>query len=283
MTRLDVATGRGTTRARRWLTRALFVVGGAMAGTAAAWAISTANAAADPALDSSCLPHLTGAASDVVHPASKHRDHEGGCDREVVPEVRGAVGTVADDELAHPARNVADSLDLITGPPPQAPRVVGDTLRPAPGLLDILRPESGDLLQVPALPLAEPKAETGAMPISAHAPLAAPDGQIPVESAQAAADPRGNDGEHTAARAGRHTLGHPLPGSVPLSPSPTPLTPPALPLPGGSATNGHVDGPVYGIPAPAPGLTAADGARCLRFGIRHLPVESGTQPGVTPD
>lgn len=286
MTRLDVATGRDTARARRWLMRALFVVGGAMAGTAAAWAIGTAGASADPAVrDASCLPHLTGAASGLVQAVSKDHHPEGGCDRRMVTdEVRDAAGTVADGELARPARNVAGSLDLVADPPRQAPRVIGETLRPTPGLLGFLQPASGDLLRIPALPLVEPQAGTGAVPMSAQIPLAVPDGQAdPAKGAPAVADSRANVGDHSVARANGHTLEHPLPGSFPLSPSPVAPSPPALPLPGGSAATAHADGPVFGVPAPASALTAADGSRCLRFGTRHLPVEPGTQPGVTPD
>lgn len=278
---LDVATGRDTARARRWLTRALFVVGGAMAGTAAAWAIGTASASAGPALQDPSLPHLTGAASDVVQPGSKDRTDDSGRDRHAVGDtVRATVGTVADGELAH-----AGSLKLVTDPPRQAPRLIGNALHPAPGLLDVLRPASGELLGVPALPLLEPPTANGpeAAPSGADTPLIVPEGQAgPVMSAPTAVDPHENEAGHTAARAGHHTVRHPLPGSVPSAPSHVPA-PPAFPLPGGSAANAHVDAPSFGVPAPASAFTAADSLRCVRFGVRPLPVEPGTQPGVTPD
>lgn len=281
MTRLDVATGRGTARARRWLTRALFVMGGAMAGTAAAWAISTASASAAP--DPSCSPHLAAAASDVVQPGSIDRH---GCEsRAVTDDVREMVGAVADGEMAHPAPNAASPLDLLTDPPQQAPRVIGGTLHPAPALVELLRPESGPLFQVPALPSLEPQAGTDAGPVpAARTPLAAPDGQAgSLISSPTAAGPQEAKSDRIAARSGHHTAGRPLWAPVPLTPSHTPLTPPALPLPGGSATNAHADGPVFGVPAPASVFLAADSPQGVRFGTRRTPVEPGTQPGVTPD
>ncbi|MFD2417978.1 hypothetical protein [Amycolatopsis pigmentata] len=281
MTRLDVATGRGTARTRRWLTRALFVAGGAIAGTAAAWAISTASASATTELSCS---HLTGAASDVVRPGSD--DRGGGERRAVADDVRDTVGAVADRELAHPAPNAASPLDLLTDPPRQTPRVIDNALRPAPALVELLRPASGPLLQVPALPSLEPRpgTDTGVTPSGARTPLAAPEGQVgSVRSAPTAVEPQENQGDRIIARTGHHTAGHSLRGPAPLTPPHAPPAPPALPLPGGSATNAHVDGPVFGVPAPASVFPAADGPQGVRFGLRRMPVEPGTQPGVTPD
>lgn len=89
-------------RARRLVTRTLLVLGGALAATAAAWAVSTATASADALPPSQPLP-ITGLANASTGPADQVTNTLGGS----VTGALGAVRTAAPADGALPAAAAA--------------------------------------------------------------------------------------------------------------------------------------------------------------------------------
>jgi hypothetical protein len=308
---------RGTVRAGRWFVRALLVVGGAVAGTAAAWAIGTASASAEtanpalppesttqqdvagaeitPVTDAAMsatddvllgASNLTGDAAAAAVRVGTHPAPDTNRDQQVAGDVRDAVHHFTQDAVLHPAQRVLGSAEQISRKPQNAPKVIGNALTPPQGFLDFLHPTSGTgLIKLPAL--------AGSHESGQHAPIAAPVSENAAAPAPAApTDPfatvlPGKHAEafHADSRGDRDSHHHGVrSGQFPFSPTRGPLAPSGFPVaPGGSAAGGHVDGPLLGVPANALTVVDADGLRAVRFDIRHTPVEPGTQPGVAPD
>lgn len=85
---------------------------------------------------------------------------------------------------------------------------------------------------------------------------------------------------HTPARVHGGVLPQPVPSS-PLRELPVPAEFPFVPT--GSASGGHVEGPVFGLPTSTLIEAPAKRSRAVAFGACHLPAPPGAQPGVTPD
>ena len=314
MKHYSAAEQRGI-RALRWLVRALFVIGSAIAGTAVAWAISTATASAEtahPALSQEDTQTATagdeltpvtdaamGASDDVVAGASNLIGDtsaaavrlgtgdwapDANSDRQVAGDVSHAVHEFTGTAVLRPAHRLLGSAEHISRKPQDAPRVLGEALTPPQDFLNFLHPASGTgLVKLPQPPVSHGDSDQR-VPVAAssaeHASAAGPMGPFAhVLHAQRAdfsdVDRHGERDRHS--RGGQS-------GQFPYSPVRGPLAPVGLPLvPGGSAAGGHVDSPLFGIPAAALTLVDTHGERAVRFGIRHTPVQPGEQPGVTPD
>ena len=113
MSRVDQRVGTGASRVRRLLTRALLVVGGTVAGTAAAWALSTSPATAEIAVDQ--VAEVAQPAQRVVEAASAPvRASQVG---EAVQELDAALRTPRVPEPSPPRlRQVAEDIrGTVTG------------------------------------------------------------------------------------------------------------------------------------------------------------------------
>ena len=320
MIQYNAAEQRGS-HALRWLVRALFVIAGAIAGTAAAWAISTASASADtahpaqPEQDQSstagdeltpATDAIMAASDDVVLGASNlvgdtsaaavrvatfSADPADARHQQVAGDVSDAVHEFAHTAVLTPAHRVLGTAEHISRKPQDAPRVIGDALTPPQDFLKFLHPASGDnLIKLPALPGTHGGGE-------AHAPAdsAAHEDTPVIAPVQVPAGPMGPFADLTRAQHAdvqyldwqQDRDKHQRDGEsrqFPYAPNRGPVAPAGLPLvPGGAASGGHVDGPLLGVPAGGLTLVDSHGERAVRFGIRHTPVQPGEQPGVTPD
>lgn len=343
---------RGTVRAGRWLSRALLVLGGALAGTAAAWALSTTIAGAAPATaaspssahvsgsdrdDSDLTPvtnaavhgvnQVTGGVSEFVGDATgaavrgwqevtgaapaprpmdpgfdrthvKHRQHRvlGSIDETAADQVTGAVQDLANNAVVRPVDTTLGAVEHILWKPQDAPQVIGRTLSPPPGSFDLgdeigkfFDPNKKGLL--PELPSLLPGKEN---PVGVVPPAPAP--APPPVAPGAVLDPAALAGPFLTSPA---TNSNALPDTAhdaksdrehrdespsPFSPGQSPLVPLSFPAtPGGSTVGGHFDGPLLGIPAAAATVYDYIEPSTLLAGVRHLPFEPGSQPGVTPD
>jgi len=266
VTQANAATRRGTASASRWFARALLVVGGAIAGTAAAWAISTASASADPV--SGATGNLPGGASNLVGDTMDTADATHSFTRDAALHPVGRVLGVVEQVARHSADN--------------APRVISSVLTPSPSLWNFLRP-GGQLIKLPTLPGGKESGgqyETVGQPGigGVAAAVKSPVGPVltPPPAGQHAMHPgSGHDGD------GRHGA-HDEP--FPFSPARGPLGPAGLPLiPGGPAAGDHLDGQFFSVASYALTFVDSHGPCAVRFGVRHVPVQPGSQPGVTPD
>ncbi|HET6499256.1 MAG TPA: hypothetical protein VFG87_00710 [Amycolatopsis sp.] len=299
---MNVATRRGTIGAGRWLARALLVCGGAVAGTAIAWAIGTTSASATPLdsmngaiADSAAdrdVPELAGGrVSEVVHlPAHRRTGDQAGQDvlqRRIVGEVRDTMHEFTRDAVLDPAKRLLGSVERIVGQRPDLPGVLGMALTPPRDLLGALGAgTTRSLVKLPALPILRPgdSGESGATgahgPVTTALPATPP---VPVAGDLRVADrPAGTahlgSGPRQDSRLGAAHTPHPF--SAPRDP----LSPAGLPVgPSGSVAGGHADGPLFAVPVSALLTGASAGSHAVRFGIRNVPVQPGTQPGVTPD
>ncbi|PSL55296.1 hypothetical protein B0I31_105255 [Saccharothrix carnea] len=89
MSRVDQRVGTGASRVRRLLSRALLVVGGTLAGTAAAWALSASPAAAETT--------LVDPVAEVVPGSLSPRAAEGAVEAALAPVGATAVGQAVQD------------------------------------------------------------------------------------------------------------------------------------------------------------------------------------------
>jgi hypothetical protein len=310
VTQRNAATQRGTSCAARWFARTLLVVGGAVASTAAAWAVSTACASADIVQSADPVPEsaaqhntadreitpvtdATIGATDILGDASKLLGHTARAARRLRPgadsedaarDGRAALHGFTRYAVLRPAGRVLAAVKQITREPAEAPRMIAGALTPSPGLLDLLgttgnalitsalRPVHGD---EPHLPAAKVTGPLGT------APQPVPPG--PAVNAPAAGASHEESVDPASLDHGRQHHGD-LPGQEPFAPRRAPLAPSGLPFaPAGAANGGHLDGPLLGLPAAALNVVSTSGPRAMRFPIRHTPVEPGSQPGVTPD
>ncbi|OLR91026.1 hypothetical protein [Actinokineospora bangkokensis] len=257
---------RGTTaRLRRVLSRALLVVGGTAACTAAAWALSTGSASADSAASAASAASADAAGpAEPGAPALRLPDGaalvEGlrdGLSRLLDPAQAQAAladfGHAVDDAAAHltPPAVLRPALPPVPLPVP-APLPTPAPVEPAP---TAPRPAA---LTTPAPLTALAAVPTPAAERTAPAPLAAPVVERP-EPAPAAP-----------------------PRPEPRTPQPSPLTAPAPVNPGHTSGSG-ADAPSLGLLAEIPADTALVPARAPRTDSDLLPATAAAQPGVTPD
>ncbi|WP_236790365.1 hypothetical protein [Amycolatopsis sp. GM8] len=316
MKQQNTSAQRGPAHAGRWLARVLLVVGGAVAGTAAAWAISTASASADtvPATgqdaivqqDDQATPAtdaVLGASDDVLLGTAQLAGDTAGAavrlggdapsadsvarSQQAANDVTGAVREFTGNAVLQPAHRILGSAEQITRKPQDAPRVIGQALTPPADFWNFLRPSGQTLIQLPTLSGLS-STHAGGQHTSVAPPVVTPQADPlpagPVGPATVAM-PQGHPAAHFDVRdeAGQRQHGD-QPDRFPFAPVRSPLAPSGVPFtPGGSATGGHIDGPLLGVPANALTVADAHGLRAVRFGIRHTPVQPGSQPGVTPD
>ncbi|WIV59627.1 hypothetical protein [Amycolatopsis nalaikhensis] len=184
--------GQGAKRSRRLVSRALLVLGGAVAGTAAAWLVSGATASADTVeVGTSSVTPVTdataGSLGDVNHgTANLAGDVAGGLaeaanchqdattwsepqrpchadartlEHEVSDRVSDSVSDLADDAVLSPAERTLGAVEHVVRKPADTRQVLEETVTPAPAqdfgrqVWQLLDPAGhGDLVPLPELP-----------------------------------------------------------------------------------------------------------------------------------
>jgi hypothetical protein len=264
---VDKARTERAARLRRVLSRAAVVLGGAVAGTAAAWVLSMSAASADT------LPQAP------IQP--------------VVPVVGTltAPGQLPAAEIGQSIGHVAAAADAVLPEPPAPPKELGEVGKHVQGAV-----------QQVTTTLARPvHAEHSDVTTSAGLRMLTPgDVQAPaaVLPAEAAAQPAPADVENQISVTARKTGRHAATGSsryapprdqephLPaLPPLPAPLAPPAAPAASCvSCGNGPNDD--LGVLVAYTGLSSRSGLATeggLRMVTQHVATAVGEQPGVTPD
>jgi hypothetical protein len=281
-----ISTARDTAAlARRVVLRTLTVVGGAAAGTALAWCLSTANASADTT-DAGQVPEIP-VVHQLVSPVTEtvHAVHHG---------VEGAVHSTVEGTVEKVAATIKDAP-----PPPKSLEELGERIQDAAAEFGERAREqlpecTGPLCGIDDIGRSDsptgPSGHAGNSDAPPSAP-AAPAPAAPGKVADSGVDPDAT-AEHTATgRAysdGMPRRGSPAPGvpSFPDFPAwPAPIAP-AVPAP----VSGHSG--AMGTSADASMFVAypwQDRTPALVRGLRVLAGEvatsgrPGDQPGVTPD
>lgn len=285
MTDVTSASGERAGRARRWCTRVLVTAGGALATTAAAWAIGTATA--DAAQDDGSWLGGAGVA-DLVRSAGSQ-----------AAGVQDAVRAVQDDDAGRTARagdpaeraeaaeeRVETYLEDLFGPGYEPP-AAGDS--PA---WDAWRDrveewvEAGSAGDVPEFPIDDlpeldlpDESETPTDPFGADAPIATVVNIVGYPSdastdvTQRGTSPRGTPGDVDDSDFPSTGLPVQLPAGAPVAP---------VPAPGGAAGAGADTAPAA-VASPALDASAASAALEAISGALGAPMQLGRQPGVTPD
>lgn len=292
--------GQGATRSRRLVTRALFVLGGALAGTAAAWLVSGATASADTVeVGSSSVAPVTDATAgdlgDVNHGVSGFSGQAATAwsepadsrvlEHEVSERVSDSVSDLADDAVVSPAHRTLGAVEHIVRKPQDTRQVLEQTITPEPAhdVWQLLDPAGhGDLVPLPGLAPVEQEPVTTGVGRTTDA-VAVSTVQLPAALRAALAMPTGDQHEDGTGAAGESRDGHrDLPS--PLVPVQLPAAPSVPTAPGGSsAPGGHLDGLNFGVPSWVSAAVSDAAASAYRGGLRHTPRTPGTQPGVTPD
>ncbi|MEV6642804.1 hypothetical protein [Amycolatopsis sp. NPDC051371] len=302
----DTATneGQGVKRAGRLVSRALLVLGGAVAGTAAAWLVSGATASADT-VEVGAAPiaaAATGSIGDVHNGASNaatdvadsscHQDAttwSEPCARtlghEVSERVGDSVSDVAEDAVMSPAHRTLGAVEHIVRKPQDTRQVLEQTITPEPAhdVWQLLDPAGhGDLVQLPGLAPVEQEPVTTGLGQTTDT-VAVSTVQLPAALRAALAMPTGVQHVDGIGAAGKSRDSHrDLPS--PLVPVQLPVAPSVPTAPGGStAPGGHLDGLNFGVPSWVSAAVSDAAASAYRGGLRHTPRTPGTQPGVTPD
>ena len=287
----------GERRMPRLLSRALLVLGGATAATAAAWLLSSGTASADPLPSVPQVPAVSAPAlstSDAANTAAAAASNP------FETPLSTAVSSVADpvtDASSTAVTSVTEPSQHAVLPLPADATALGTATTPAglgqltSGLRDAVG-RLGDRLPVsPALPV-QLVQHLGHAPVSTPA---VPNVVAPADSSTPRHLPMQAEpfaGQH--GRAGG-VLGHvegPSQGDrgtplAPHNPGNSPLSPLSVPgMPGGSGSGGGVAGPAgVGLPSGVPAhffpeLHVIDVLAPATEPARVMP---GKQPGVTPD
>jgi hypothetical protein len=294
------------------VSRALLVLGGAVAGTAAAWLVSGATASAETVeVGTASVTPVTEAADGSIADADHGAAHFAGdiaggachqdattwseptaCGHALRHEVSGrvsdSVSDLAGDAVLSPAERTLGAAEHIVRNPEDTRQVIEQTIAPEPAkdfgrqVWQLLDPAAhGDLLPGLAPAGHEPAAQ-GAGQQAGTAGLA------PVElpaalRADAPAMPVGLQHDDVTGAAGHARDGHrDLPS--PLTPAQLPIAPAVPSAPGGTtAPGGHLDGFNFGVPFWTTDAVDTAVAAMSRAGLRHSLRTPGEQPGVTPD
>ena len=282
-------------RVRRVVSRGLLVVGGVVAGTAAAWLLSSATASAE------AQPH------PLAHP---------GLGSVAVPSAAAAKASLTENPLARNATKAVEDVDTVvkttvhtvtahSAAPVDLSTVVGDldaTLHgedadPATGL-GALGDQAKEAFNQFGADLAQKfgwrSGGQADVPSEDVPPVA--DGQPgdsspivgPASHPQPVAGPRvATDGITAPAVQDRLRMGGLNRGSPT---TPEPLRAPVSPLPAPLGTSGHSSSSAGGQDGPAFGALPSNGFRTLlavigtsRPAVAGAPVHTGAQPGNTPD
>ncbi len=315
--------GQGAKRAGRLVSRALLVLGGAVAGTAAAWLVSGAAASADTVeVGTSSVTPVTdataGSLGDVTHgtanvagdtagglaeAANCHQDAttwsepQRSChtdartlEHEVSERVSDSVSDLTDAAVLSPVERTLGTAEHIARKPEDTRQVLEETVAPAPAqdfghrVWQLLDPAGrGDLL--PEFP--------GLGPVEPQ-PVTSGAGQVAQPAAVSTVElPESVRAALALAKAAAHNDGTGAAGSFrdghrdlpsPLTPAQLPVAPSVPTAPGGSsAPGGHLDGPNFGVPFWTTEAVESAVAAMSRAGLRTTMRTPGEQPGVTPD
>jgi len=321
----DTATneGPGAKRVGRLVSRALLVLGGAVAGTAAAWLVSGATASADTVeVGTASVTPVTEAADGSLADADHGAAHFAGdvddatchqeattwsqprdsrscgrtnvrtLQREVSERAGDSVSDLADDAVLSPAERTLGAVDHIARKPEDTRQVIEETVAPAPAkdfgrqVWQLLDPAAhGDLL--PALPGLAPAGPAAPGTGQQAGPAAVTTTELPAAlRADALATSTGFQYDDVTGAAGHSRDGHrDLPS--PLTPAQLPIAPAFPTAPGGTTTSGGAGGHADGFNGYAPSRAAeaidTAFAAMSRVGLRRSLRSPGKQPGVTPD
>ncbi len=295
---MDKATAGGH-RVSRLLSRALLVLGGVTAATAAAWLISSATASADtlPSVVSPGQAVVTGSGlADLTNKASGAQS----ASKPFGTGLSSAVSSVS-DPVADAGSTALNAANVVTEPSRHVVLPLAADLPATPAGLDQLTTglrgavgQLGDRIPVDtALPaqlvghLGRGAVSTPAVPATPAQPSTTGRYRTGTQSFPVAARQHGKPGIDASSVVGQH---HPV-GSLPLAPSTPgsspfgPLTFPAVPGSGGGSGNGFAAsaglGLVAGSGSPiSPELHVVD---VLSPAVEPASVMPGKQPGVTPD
>ncbi|MEU0530553.1 hypothetical protein [Amycolatopsis tolypomycina] len=320
MTSTATNEGQGANRVGRLVSRALLVVGGAVAGTAAAWLVSgaTASASVDTAsVDTASVDTVEvgtavteaadGSLADADHGAAHFAGDMAGaschqeattwsepqiaCGRtlrhEVSERVSDSVSDLAEDAVLSPAERTLGAAEHIVRNPEDTRQVIEQAIAPEPAedfghqVWQLLDPAAhGDLL--PGLdPAGHEPSNPGAGQQAGTA--AVTPAELPAPLRAALVLPAGSHHDDVTGAAGQSRDGHrDLPS--PLTPAQLPAAPAVPTAPGGTtAPGGHLDGFNFGVPFWTTEAVDSAVAAMSRAGLRHSLRTPGEQPGVTPD
>jgi hypothetical protein len=297
--------GQGAKRTRRLVSRALLVLGGAVAGTAAAWLVSGATASADtvevgtaPVTEAATgsLGDVDKGATDATSDVSASSCHQNvtawsePCARvlghEVSDRVSDSVSDLAEDAVVSPAGRTLGAVEHIVREPQDTRQVLEQTFTPEPAhdVLQLLDPAGhGDLVpSLPGLAPVEQEPVTTGLGQTTDT-VAVSTVQLPAALRAMFASPQGFQHEDGTGAAGESRDGHrDLPS--PLAPVQLPVAPSVPTAPGGStAPGGHLDGLNFGVPFWTTEAVDSAVAAMSRAGLRTAMRTPGEQPGVTPD
>ncbi|WP_328613213.1 hypothetical protein OHS18_30535 [Amycolatopsis sp. NBC_00355] len=297
--------GQGAKRSRRLVSRALLVVGGAIAGTAAAWLVSGATASADtveagtaavtPATDATVgslgdVSHVPGDVAEAGSPQDVTSwSNPRVLEHEASERVSDSVSDLTEDAVVSPAHRALGAVEHIARKPQDTREVLEQTFTPEPAhdVLQLLDPAGkGDLVPLPQLPgLAPVEQEPVTEGVGqATDTVAVSTVQLPAVLRAALAMPTGVQQNDVTGAAGESRDSHRELPSSPLVPVQLPAAPSVPTAPGGSsAPGGHLDGLNFGVPSWVSAAVSDAAASAYRGGLRHTPRTPGTQPGVTPD
>ncbi|QRP46104.1 hypothetical protein [Amycolatopsis sp. FDAARGOS 1241] len=358
MTNAAAHERRNAKRVGRLASRALFVFGGAVAATAAAWLVSSPTASADtvqhgsvqaggvtasvtPVTDatvanlgdvtrgvSQFAGNVAGTAASAGQDVSAceqdatmwsepghdrpicsldPRDHIGGphrdqvgttVDHEVSGRVSDAVTDLGEDAILHPAQRTLGAVEHLARKPEDTRRVLDEATAPSPAAQDFGRkvwdlldpshtgalvglPELPDSPLEPAAPVSAATGATGNAEQNLGAAAVSTSDALRAIFERSAHEDLNSAGSTGAPSRDDHRN---LPD--PFSPAQLPSAPPSIPnVPGGGSTapGGHLDGLNFGVPAWVTAAVDNAVAGSTRAGVRHTPLNTGEQPGVTPD
>ncbi|GAB3139795.1 hypothetical protein GCM10027258_19460 [Amycolatopsis stemonae] len=284
------------------MSRALLVLGGAVAGTAAAWLVSGATASADTVDVAPITAAATGSLGDVDQGASDatgdvadtscHQDAttwSAPCARvlghEVSDRVSDSVSDLAENAVVSPVHRTLGAVEHIVRKPQDTRQVLEQTFTPEPAhdVLQLLGPVGdGNLVPLPGIaPAAQEPVTTGVGQTADS--VAVQTVELPASVRAALAMAKASQHDDGTGAAGQSRDGHrDLPS--PLTPVQLPSAPSVPTAPGGStAPGGHLDGLNFGVPFWTTEAVDSAVAAMSRAGLRTAMRTPGEQPGVTPD
>lgn len=251
---------------RRVLSRSLMVLGGTVATTAAAWAISSASAVADTSFDFPMFPEGSQSAPAPM-------------ELPVVSDLTGSIGRIIGESDPHFGEHAKEAFDefgqKITEHFEDAASLPVDAIDDVddvefPGVNPGVDAPDGFAVTAPVVgaPIAKATTLVGVRP-----------GAIDQNAVAGAVD--------RALADGMNRRGSPeTSDEAPVMPRGTsPLAPLSIPAPVGTGHTGanSVDAPSFGLLSSVPSGTDLNTADASRSAQVHVPVTVGQQPGVTPD
>jgi hypothetical protein len=271
---VNQATKETTAFMRRMLSRSLVVLGGAVTITAAAWAISSASAAADPSFD---FPQFPSEGIESVALPSEIP---------VVTELTAAIGRIIGEPDPRFGENTKEAFDefgrQITEHFDIKPALPVNQIGAVPVVeIPVLTQPGADLIGNVDGPAADaPVVDVDQSIATATTLVGVRPGAIDQKPVVGAPKPT-HDGSIDR-RGSPETSSNEAPA---LPGGSSPLAPLSIPAPVGTGHTGAstVDAPSFGLLSSVPSGTDMDTAEALRSADIHVPVTVGAQPGVTPD